>query len=231
MPFENIPLWHSQAQRRFFAPAALVLLIGCVAGCSGSTAKKNYDSAADFFFDVRPTTTELRDEDTTPIRELNYEAGDELVRVLNDALEEHVRIVFHDFDNLGQPEDPSPFGFVSAEQVASRLTRAGYPVIPANAMQTMPQHGTMDEAEPTDTDSAANAPDAEKTLPGLAELRGTYLIAADVIYLSATVRAVPTQTALASWQWTLPVNQNTMALLPQLRLPQGGTTPTVRTKF
>lgn len=215
---------------------ALLLLVLCCAltACTWNKAKRQYDRAAHFVFDVGPTTAPLHEEDKTSIIDLNYEAGDEIVSDLKNDLPRFVPIVVHNFQNLGRPNDPSPFGHVVAEQVAARLTQWDYHVVTQTPGPQPAEKDSGDGArantESTPETLPAQDPD-EIQWPSHADLQGSYLIAADVIYLSANISAGASGAVLAGWQWTLPVNQNTMTLLPQLRRPEGGLTPSVRTQF
>jgi hypothetical protein len=60
------------------------------------------------------------------------------------------------------------------------------------------------------------------------ELTGTYLIADRVVYISARITALDNGQVMAAHSWTVPVNRNTRALLPQLK-QNGGMRPSVRT--
>jgi len=62
------------------------------------------------------------------------------------------------------------------------------------------------------------------------ELTGTYLIADRVVYISARITALDNGQVMAAHSWTVPVNRNTRALLPQLK-QSGGMKPSVRTSL
>jgi len=61
-------------------------------------------------------------------------------------------------------------------------------------------------------------------------LSGTYLIADKVVYVSARITALDNGQVMTAHHWTVPVNRNTRALLPQLK-QNGGLRPSVRTQL
>ncbi|MGE4291337.1 MAG: FlgO family outer membrane protein [Desulfovibrio sp.] len=214
----------------------LIVALACLAGCSWSKVKRDYDKAADFVFDIGPTSKPLSEEDETPIISLNYEAADELASDLGNDLDRESPIRVFPFVNVSWKADPSPFGRAVAEQVAARLAQRDFNVIMASSE---PQKTPAPAPDPTPNPGEANATAADflSTLgksaypQTQAEMNGNYLIGADVIYLSASVTDSASGAVFSGWQWTLPVNKNTMTLLPQLRNVNEGLTPTVQRQF
>jgi hypothetical protein len=210
----------------------LVLALVSLPGCSWSKVKRNYDKTADFVFDIGPTSAPLNAEDETPIIDLNYEAADELASDLGNDIDKRSPIRVHPFVNVSRQADPSPFGRVVAEQVASRLAQRDL-----NVVMALAETRKAAPAPPLPADANATEPGGLAMLTKSAypaaetAMTGNYLIGADVIYLSAQVADSVTGEVFSGWQWTLPVNRNTMTLLPQLRNPQGGLTPTVQRQF
>ncbi|MEF2144368.1 MAG: FlgO family outer membrane protein [Desulfovibrionaceae bacterium] len=209
---------------RPFSFLIVVLLLAVTAGCTWSKVKRNYDKTKDFVFDSKPTTAPLYEDDDTPIIDLNYEAADELISDLSNDVDETAVIHIRSFINIADAGDPSPFGRIVAEQVASRLSQKDYRIAPPSRYKPMAAPAPVAESNSTMAlDKDGPPPDVP------CELTGSYLIGADVIYVSAQIARLTDGTVLAGYQWTLPVNKNTMTLLPQLRRPGGGTTPSVRT--
>ena len=199
---------------------ALPLLTG---GCSWSKTKRNYDKTVDFVFDVRPTTSDIYEEEDTPIIDLNYEAADELAGTMSDNAPLESPVFVERFTNMTDKNDPSPFGTIVAEQVAAGLVQEGVNVTAGAARLAEPELGQGEEA-------AVNfLGQAVPLKPSV--LTGSYMIGQDVIYLSATITALRDDAVLAAFHWTLPVNDNMRALLPQLNDPVAGTTPSVATSF
>lgn len=207
------------------------MLLGGLTGCSWNKVKRNYDQAADFVFDVGPTTAPLQEEDETPIIDLNYEAADELASDLGNDIDRLSTILVHPFVNLGQKTDPSPFGRVVAEQLAARLAQRDFAVLMAGAAGTRQPIIAAPEANAT-AENEVFAKLTKSSFPAAqTEMTGSYLIGGDVIYLSTSISDLTTGAVYSGWQWTLPINKNTMTLLPQLKSPAGGVTPSVQRQF
>lgn len=97
--------------------------------------------------------------------------------------------------------------------------------------QTAANAQNMAEPAPAPAGEASPEPEegAEAYMPSL--LTGSYLLGDDIIYVSARITTLDDQRVISAYQWNLPINQNTRALLPQLLRPQRGMTPTVQTRF
>ncbi|MGE4551950.1 MAG: FlgO family outer membrane protein [Desulfovibrionaceae bacterium] len=212
-----LPLWP-------LVLAALLLAWGC--SSPWTKIKRGYDASVDAVFDIRPTASPLYAEDQTSLVDLNYEAAGDMIHTLKKSLPRSSPLYVERFANLGDPKDPSPFGQVVAEQVAARLVQDGY-LVTAGA-PAAPDEAELADKTPEEPALANNPLASSPPRPSL--LAGHYLIGDDVIYCSATVTALDTDTLVAAWDWTLPVNDNTRALLPQLRKTDGPE-PNVRTQF
>lgn len=193
---------------------------GLLVGCSWSKTKRAYDRAADFVFDVGPTSEREYDEDKTPMMDLNYEAADEMTGSLRSRLPKDSPLFVKSFVNMMDARDLSPFGRVVAEQVAARLVANGFAVTAGEPYVPTP---------PPAPDEPNKQPATVEQKPSV--LTGTYILGQDVIFISATVTALTNDAVLAAYQWNLPINDNMRALLPQLVRPGEGMTPTVRTSF
>lgn len=217
-------------------------------GCSMREVKQNYDSARNWVLDTEPTASPSHVEDNTPLIELNYAAADQMDSDLWLKLDPNSPIYFKPFTNLSKDNDPAPFGRVVAEQVAARLAQldrnivAGEPraddyATPVTAVRHLaPKEDAApmaDNSTMKDMDSKQDKPPAKEQfrpiLPSI--MTGTYLLGDDVVFMSAQITTIRDKQLISAYQWTLPINQNTRMLLPQLLAPQRGMTPTVQTRF
>ncbi len=225
------------------AIAAVSLCALMTFGCSMREVKQNYDSARNWVFDTSPTASPTHLEDNTPLIELNYEAADRLDSDLWLKLSPDSPIYYQPFTNLAAPSDPAPFGRVVADQVAARLAQSDLNIVtgtPKSDDYTTPapvrETQLPPDADITDNDTTkVQQPEVSieeqfrPVLPSL--LTGTYLLGDDMIFVSAQITTKRDGQLISSYQWTLPINQNTRMLLPQLMRPQRGLTPTVQTSF
>lgn len=206
----------------------LCLITILVSGCS----------AGNSLFGGVTTTRGAFDEDNTPIIELNNAAADELGDGLDDdELPEGSPIYFDRFSNRINPALRAPLGEIIADQVAARLAENDFLVMdgkPAPAPLPVPEVTLPAENEAdSDTESATNGggffsgtPQAKRP----ATLVGTYQIGRDVIWINARIRRLEDGAIVSSRSWTLPINDNTRALLPGLE-KESGTEPSVNTTF
>lgn len=219
---------------------ALVFLISAaLSGCGSTTTsyytriKRTVVDAKDDVLGTRPTTAELFAEDNTPLIDISYDAADDLMGLFMPALNKKSAIYCERFTNRVDPADPSPFGRLVSEQVAARLSlrsflvTAGPAKIPDTALPKRVEHDPMPM-----TPEARKAEDKrmmeEISPPRPCVLTGSYLIADKVVYLSAQITALDNGQVMAAHHWTVPVNRNTRALLPQLK-QSAGMKPSVRT--
>jgi hypothetical protein len=219
------------------ALAALVLLTG---GC-GSTTTSYYNrikrttlDAKDEVLGTRPTTSELFSEDNTPLIDISYDAADDLMGLFMPALNKNSPIYYERFLNRIDPADPSPFGRLVAEQVVSRLALRNFKVTDGPAVVPLVKLPEMSPPStamtPTERKEDAKRADAEFSPPRPCILTGNYLIADKVVYMYAKLTALDNGQVMAAHSWTVPVNRNTRALLPQLK-QKNGMRPTVRTSL
>jgi hypothetical protein len=222
----------------------LVLLAGLLLSGCGSTSTSYYSSlkrtavdAKDDLLGTRPTTGELFKEDSTPLTDINYDAADTMMGMFMPALNKNSPIYVEPFTNRVDMGDPSPFGPLVSEQVAARLAMRNFMVTlgrpkkaaprpapePADKPEGLALSGTEAKAADKRTWEAQN-----EARPSI--LSGTYLIADKVIYVSARIVALDDGQVMAAHTWTVPVNRNTRAMLPQLK-QTGGMKPNVRTQL
>lgn len=221
----------------------LVLLAGLLSGC-GSTSTSYYSSlkrtavdAKDDLLGTRPTTGELFKEDSTPLTDINYDAADTMMGMFMPALNKNSAIYVEPFTNRMDMGDPSPFGPLVSEQVAARLAMRNFMVTMGRPKKPAPKPAPEPAERPEGLAlSGAEAKAADKrTWEAQNEARpsvlsGTYLIADKVIYVSARIVALDDGQVMAAHTWTVPVNRNTRAMLPQLK-QNGGMKPSVRTQL
>jgi hypothetical protein len=186
---------------------------------------------------TRPTTAELFKEDSTPLIDINYDAADTMMGLFMPALNKNSPIYTLNFTNRVDMGDPSPFGALVSEQVAARLSMRGFmvtegaPKAPAPAPVPEPPMSPEGLVVTGAEGKAAEKRSLEElNRPRSCLLSGTYLIADKVIYVTAKLTALDNGQVMAAHSWTVPVNRNTRAMLPQLR-ESGGMKPSVRTSL
>jgi hypothetical protein len=234
------------ASRRTIA-TVLTLLLGfsapvLLSGCSSTHSTSYYNSikrtvvdAKDDLLGTRPTTAELFREDDTPLIDINYDATDTMIGLILPAVNKTSPIYVERFMNRIDPADPAPFGRLVADQVAARLAMRSFKVTdgPAKAPIGGPP-AAPESVSPILSGAERKAAEA-KYQQGLDEprpcmLTGTYLIADKVVYVTAKLTAMDDNQVMAAHAWTVPLNRNTRALLPQAR-QNGGLRPSVRTSL
>jgi hypothetical protein len=223
-----------------FAPSLAVLAMAALllSGCGSATTsyynriKRTAVDAKDDVLGTRPTTAELFQEDNTPLIDINYDAADDMMGLFMPALNKKSPIYYERFVNRVDPSDPSPFGRLVCEQVAARLALRNFmvtdgpAVVPAYALPVVTPPGPGLTPESRKAEVAREQEEFSPPRPSV--LSGTYLIADKVVYINAKITSLETRQVLAAHSWTIPVNRNTRALLPQLRRT-GGMRPSVRT--
>lgn len=216
-----------------------VALLGCGAGSSTTSyynsIKRTVVDAKDDVLGTRPTTAELFREDSTPLIDISYDAADDLMGLFLPAMNKKSPIYYERFTNRVDPADPAPFGRLVSDQVVARLALRSFMVTegPARIPATVPLAPV--EHDPLPTTPEARKTEAQRMQDEISPVRpcvltGSYLIADKVVYLSARITALDNGQVMAAHHWTVPVNRNTRALLPQLR-QSGGLRPSVRTSL
>jgi len=218
---------------------ASALLAGCGGG-SGTTSyynriKRTVVDAKDDVMGTRPTTAELFPEDSTPLIDINYDAADDMMGLFMPAMNRKSPIYYERFLNRVDPGDPAPFGRLVSEQVAARLALRNFMVTdgPARIPPTVVPKPVEHDPMPTtpETRKAEDQRMQDEVSPVRASvLTGSYLIADRVVYVTARITALDNGQVMAAHSWTVPVNRNTRALLPQLK-QTGGMKPSVRTQL
>lgn len=218
---------------------AVLLLSGCGSSSTSyySAMKRTAVDAKNDLTGNHPTTGELFPEDGTPLIDINYDAADFMMGTFTTALNKNSPIYVEPFTNRMDMSDPSPFGALVSEQVAARLALRNFKVTQGVPQKPAPRAKPQPPDSPEGLAlSGLEAKAAEKASwqqqnearPSL--LSGTYLLADKIIYVSARITALDDGQVMAAHSWTVPVNRNTRAMLPQLR-QTGGMKPAVRTQL
>lgn len=216
---------------------AALLLSGCGSpGASSSSLNRTAGYVSNTLTGNHPTTGELFPEDETPLVDLNYHAADVMMGTFPEALNKNSPIYFEPFTNRVNMGDTAPFGVLISEQVVARLALRHFKVTqgpprkdaPAATQQPVEPQGVSPSSDDAKPAAKPHLDPREEPRPSL--LSGTYLIAGNVIYISASITALNDGQVMAAHSWTVPVNRTTRALLPQLK-PTGGMKPAVRTQL
>lgn len=218
---------------------ASLLIPVLLSGCSVyDKAKQGAKDTYNFMFDREPKSGPVYKEDTTPLIELNSDAAGSLFYNISQhhELPPNSPIYVRSFTNEQDSNDTSRFGRIMANQVASRLAQHDL-LITDGPPKPMPEPVEMKQA-PVPEDNATGETTffgllnkkKEEVTPRPAMLMGTYYIGDTVIYMNAKIIRLDDDVVVSSTSWTLPINDNTRELLPQLKRP-GGTDPAVRDKF
>lgn len=202
-----------------------LLILTCLTVLSGCAwLEDRYEDTKEFVFDSKPTATPGFEEDNTPIIELNYDAAASLAfNVKPIELPDGSPVYIRKFVNKEDPTDTSRFGLIVATQVANRLAQRGLlmteGVPPAEAYQAPP---------PREKGNFLQLPDKRS-----AKLDGSYIIGQNVIYVTGKIVRLDDNAIVSAHNWTLPINDNTRSLLPQLQAREKGKgiEPSVKTTF
>lgn len=171
----------------FIILSALILMT--VAGCSGWT-----DRTMDYL-GKRPTTGPFFKEDNTPMVQLNYNAANQIASQLFDRLPAGSPITVTMFRMRGN-DVQSDFAKIVTEQIASRIAQLGFAVVADSSKF------------PTTPDDDGNP------APIKCVLAGAYSVGSEKISLTAAVSDLDDGEILGSYDWTVPLNSETRALLP-----------------
>ena len=165
----------------------------------------------------------------SPIIEMeeSYDAADCLYADLWLELSPESPIYYTFFTDLANPEITAPFGRVVTEQVAARLAQKDYKIVSGQARKddyttpepvrqlpsTQNKEGSLEQnTTATDEPELSLSEQFRPIWPCI--MTGDYLIGDDVIFISARINTIRNNQLISSYQWTVPINQNTRTLLP-----------------
>lgn len=225
---------------RTFTPAFLMALLAALllTGC-GSPGTSYYSSLKRTTVDTknaitgnRPTTSELFEEENTPLIDISYDAADMMVGQFLPELNKRSPVYYEPFTNRIDMGDPSPFGALVSEQVAARLAQRAFMITQGRPPKTTPLAAAPAEGQqPPATQAAAKPKTYGSNEPRPCMMTGTYLVTDKLIYLSARIATLDNGLVLGAHSWTVPVNRTIRELLPQIKRPTGGMKPAVRTQL
>lgn len=167
---------------------ATILLITASA-CSG------YKERTLDYLGKRPTTGPFFKEDDTPMIEINYNAGSRIASQLAERLHLGSPITVSMFRMRGNNVQ-TDFAKILTEQIASKIAQEGFAIVADSSRFPL------------------TALDEDLPAPEKCVLAGAYSVGAEQIFITAAVSVINDGEILGSWDWTVPLNSKTRALLP-----------------
>ncbi|CCO22153.1 hypothetical protein [Maridesulfovibrio hydrothermalis] len=165
------------------------IAIMAVSACSG------YKERTLDYLGKRPTTGAFFKEDTTPMVDLNYKAANEISNQLEARLPPGSPITVTMFRMRGSTMQ-TDFAKVLTEQVASKIAQEGFAIVADSSRFPM---AALDE---------------DLAPPEKCVLAGAYSVGPEIISITAAVSTVTDGEILGSYDWNVPLNSKTRALLP-----------------
>ena len=210
------------------AIATLIFASGC-GNRMWEDGKELTRDTYNYVFDDAPTAVPYHDVAEIPMIEINHRAADVLSKnVGGEELSKYSSVYVNRFTNEVNPGDTAVFGNVVSTQVADRLVQK-------NLRITEGEPDGMDYLYARDTTEddyiGRTKKKASELPPRTARLTGAYVIGNNFIYLSAKITRLVDHTVISAHNWTIPISDNVREMLPQLKVPGEGMTPTVLTKF
>ena len=175
------------------AKISLIMLAALI--CISATACSGYKERTLDYLGKRPTTGKFFEEDTTPIVETNYKAAIEIGEQLEERLPAASPITVSVF-RMRESQLQTTLAQVVTEQIASKLAQQGFAIVADSSKF------------PT------TSPDDKDVPLTRCVLAGAYTVGPELIFVTAAVSAVSDGEILGSYDWTLPLNSETRALLP-----------------
>jgi TolB-like protein len=139
---------------------------------------------------------------------VNYVAADKLLEGTDNAISTNQPILITSFVNINDLMASSSFGRITSEQVGSRISQSGYPVIELklrNSIFIKEQSGEFILSR--ELKSLSTLHDAQ------AVLVGTYAEATNSVYVTAKLIHPSNGEVLASYDYVLPKGTDTKTLL------------------
>lgn len=173
----------------------IISLIMTLAAFIALGACSGYNERTLDYLGERPTTGPFFKEDTTPMVDLNYAAGDKIANQLEERLPPGSPITVAMFRLRGNTLQ-TDFAKILTEQVASRIAQKGFAIVADSSRFPMT---SLDEGLPP---------------PEKCVLAGAYSVGKTRIFITAAVTTVSDGEILGSWDWNVPLNAKTRSLLP-----------------
>lgn len=175
-------------------PKSIIFILTTIIAFSISACSGWQDHSLDYL-GKRPTTGPFFKEDNTPMVELNYAAGEKIADQLAERLPPGSPVTVAMFRMRGS-ELKTDFAKVLTEQVASKIAQEGFAVVADSSNFPM------------------TAIDEDLPAPVKCILAGAYSVGTEQISVTAAVSAVSDGEIMGSYDWTVPLNSKTRALLP-----------------
>lgn len=172
--------------------ASIALL--SISACSG------YKERTLDYIGKRPTTGPFFVEDDTPLAEINYDAANKIANQLEERLPPGSPITVTMFRMRGS-QLQTDFAKVLTEQIASKIAQEGFAIVADSSRF------------PTTALDEGLAP------PEKCVLAGAYSVGSEIISITAAVSTISDGEILGSYDWTVPLNSKTRALLPIEKSP------------
>mgnify|MGYP000046388350 CR=1 FL=1 len=172
-----------------FALVAILLSISLLTGCTQSNATK-------------PVVPDVN------LISINYIAAEQLLASSGNLLSKSQPVLITSFVNIDNLTKSSTFGRITSEQVGSKLSQSGYPVIEMklrNSVFIKEQSGEFILSR--QLKSLSTLHDAQ------AVLVGTYAVASRSIYVTAKLIQTTNGLVISSYDYVLPLGSDTKALL------------------
>ncbi|WP_027720891.1 hypothetical protein [Maridesulfovibrio zosterae] len=176
-----------KTKKLFIIIASTALM--AAAACSG------YQERTLDYLGKRPTTGSFFKEDATPMVTINYKAGTQIANQLEERLPPGSPITVTMFRMRGS-QLQTDFAKVLTEQLASRIAQEGFAIVADSSK--FPMTALDDDFAP----------------PERCVLAGAYSVGPEIISITAAVTTVSDGEILGSYDWTVPLNSKTRALLP-----------------
>ena len=138
----------------------------------------------------------------------SYSAGDRLLAIALQELNENKSLLVASFINIDRPGESSLFGQIVADQISSRITQKGYRVLEHKIpIGGFTQGSAGNSVQSPDVRKLAQFHDVQ------AIVVGTYAMAASKVYVNARIIRVTDDIVLASYDYSLFVGENFKTML------------------
>lgn len=139
---------------------------------------------------------------------MNYAAADNLIASADGVLTKSKPLLITSFVNIDDLRASSTFGRITSEQVGSKFSQSGYPVIEMKLRSSVfikEQSGEFILSRALKSLSTSH--DAQ------AVLAGTYAVGSNVVYVTSKLIRTSDGVILSSYDYVLPIGPDTRTLL------------------